>query len=112
VTVESRRPAERDRVRPEGRRRPGARRGSAGEKIARLATGYVEEATGKEPESVVLLEQRDDGGWTVGIEVVETRRIPDSTDILAVYEAQLDEEGELVGYRRVTRYSRCQVGER
>jgi len=112
VTVDSRPHAERDRERPERRRRPEARRVPAGEKIARLATGYVEEMTGKEPEGVVLLERRDDGGWTVGVEVVETRRIPDSTDILAVYEAQLDEEGELVAYRRVTRYSRCQVGER
>jgi Gas vesicle synthesis protein GvpO len=118
VTVESRRPAERERerererVQPEERARAGARREPAGENVARLATGYVEEMTGKEPEGVVLLERRDEGGWTVGVEVVETRRIPDSTDILAVYEAQLDEEGELVAYRRVKRYSRCQVGER
>ena len=54
----------------------------------------------------------DDGGWLVDVEVVETRRVPDSTDILAVYEAELDAEGELVGYRRVKRYSRCQMGER
>ena len=88
------------------------RRGPESEKLARLAAGYVEEMTGKELEAIILLERRDDGGWTVGVEVVETRRIPDSTDILAVYEAQVDEEGELVAYRRVKRYSRCQVGER
>jgi hypothetical protein len=67
--------------------------------------------TGKEPEGITSLEQTDDGGWVVGVEVVEIRRIPDSTDILAVYEAELDAEGELLAYKRVKRYSRCQVGE-
>jgi hypothetical protein len=84
----------------------------AAEVIARLAADYVAEMTGKEPEGITSLEQSDDGGWQVGVEVVETRRIPDSTDILAIYQADLDPDGELVAYRRVQRYSRCQVGER
>jgi hypothetical protein len=79
--------------------------------IARQAADYVAEMTGKEPEGIVSLEQTDEGRWKVGVEVVETRRIPDSTDILAVYEAELDAEGELVAYRRVKRYSRCQLKE-
>ncbi|MGH3379312.1 MAG: gas vesicle protein GvpO [Actinoallomurus sp.] len=110
MTVDSRRP-ERDRAGSRRTDRSRERRALVGEEIARLAVGHVEKMTGHEPEGVVLLERRDDGGWTVGVEVVETRRIPDSTDILAVYEAQLDEEGELVAYRRVKRYSRCQVGD-
>ena len=76
-----------------------------------MAADYVAEMTGKEPEEVVSLEQTGDDRWKVGVEVVETRRIPDSTDILAVYEAELDAEGELVAYRRVKRYSRCQLKE-
>jgi hypothetical protein len=79
--------------------------------IARLAADYVAEMTGKEPEGIVSLEQTDDDRWRIGVEVVETRRIPDSTDILAVYEAELDAEGELIAYRRVKRYSRCQLKE-
>jgi len=67
--------------------------------------------TGKDPEGIVSLEQPRDDRWTVGVEVVETRRIPDSTDILAVYEVELDAEGELLAYRRVKRYSRCQLKE-
>jgi Gas vesicle synthesis protein GvpO len=102
------RPEEEERDPRERGRRPSR---SAG-RTARLAADYVAEMTGKEPEGVTSLEQTDDGGWVVGVEVVETRRIPDSTDILAVYEAELDPEGELLAYRRVKRYSRCQVGER
>jgi hypothetical protein len=93
----------RDRARAAGRP-PAAR-------IARRAGDHVAEMTGKEPEGITSLEQTDDGGWVVGVEVVEIRRIPDSTDILAVYEAELDAEGELLAYKRVKRYSRCQVGE-
>jgi hypothetical protein len=79
---------------------------------ARLAAAAVAEMTGKEPEGITSLERTDRGLWQVDVEVVETRRIPDSTDILATYRVELDPEGELVAYRRVQRYSRCQVGER
>jgi hypothetical protein len=47
-------------------------------------------------------------GWVVGVEVVEDRRIPSSTDILAIYQAELDEGGELISYRRIKRYKRGQ----
>ncbi len=105
-----REPVERDRRDTEsGRRR---RRQMTAETTARLATDYVAEMTSKEPEGVVALEQADDGGWMVSIEVVETHRIPASTDILAVYEADMDPEGELIGCRRVKRYARSQVGEK
>jgi hypothetical protein len=101
--------------RPEGepdRGERGRRPPRSAGRTARLAADYVAEMTGKEPEGITSLERTDDGRWVVGVEVVETRRIPDSTDILAVYEAELDPEGELLAYRRVKRYSRCQVGER
>ncbi len=65
----------------------------------------VAELTGREPEGVTSV-QREGDGWVIGVEVVESRRIPDSTDVMAVYEAELDESGELVAYRRVDRYAR------
>jgi hypothetical protein len=101
-----------DLRRGEPERRASHGRAATAERTARLAAGYVEAMTGKEPEGVVSLEQTGDGGWLVDVEVVETHRIPDSTDILAVYETELDADGELIAYRRVKRYSRCQVGEK
>lgn len=50
--------------------------------------------------------ERVEHGWRIGVEVVETRRVPDSADILAIYETELDGSGGLVSYRRVRRYSR------
>ncbi|MCW2863207.1 MAG: hypothetical protein JWP48_4915 [Actinoallomurus sp.] len=102
----TRRPEEEPERRERGRPPRSANR------IARLAAGYVAEMTGKEPEGIISLARTDGGRWMVGVEVVETHRIPDSTDILAVYEAELDPEGELLAYRRVKRYSRCQVREK
>jgi hypothetical protein len=55
--------------------------------------------TGREPESVLGV-TRVDGGWELTVEVVELERIPPSTNITATYEAELDEEGNLVSYRR------------
>lgn len=84
---------------------------TAREAVARAAH-HVQDLTGGEPEGVTSLERTGDG-WRVDIEVVESRRIPDSTDILAVYRVEVDEEGELVSYRRAGRYyrGRAQEGE-
>ena len=49
--------------------------------------------------------------WIVMVELVELRRIPDSTDVLGVYAVALDEKGELREYRRTNRYYRSQVEE-
>ncbi|NYI84981.1 hypothetical protein HNR68_003611 [Saccharopolyspora hordei] len=63
------------------------------------------ELTGRQIEGVTSIE-RGDEGWLVGVEVVESRRVPDTADILAVYQAELDHDGDLLSYRRVDRYAR------
>ena len=70
----------------------------------------VTELTGKAAESVTGVKRSRDG-WLVTVEVVEDHRIPSSTDILATYEAELDDDGELLSYRRVRRYSRGRGGD-
>jgi len=74
-------------------------------RAAGKAARAVYELTGREPESIVSVEHGEDG-WRVGVEVVEAHRIPDSADILAVYEAQVDGAGHLLAYRRTSRYPR------
>jgi len=80
-------------------------------KVARAAAAQLTELTGRRPEVVVGVERNDDG-WQVELEVVESRRIPDSTDILATYRVQTDENGEMLGYYRAQRYVRGKGGER
>lgn len=81
----------------------GGRLGAA--QVAQAGLRQVTELIGKPAEGVTGVEPGDDG-WIVGIEVVEDRRVPSSADILAIYEAELDEGGDLVSYRRLRRYPR------
>lgn len=61
--------------------------------------------TGKDPLGITSIQPTDDG-WLVGVEVVEDHRIPASTDLLGLYEVELDMTGSLLGYRRTRRYQR------
>jgi gas vesicle protein GvpO len=83
--------------------RRGGQLGAA--QIAQAGLRQITELTGKAVEGVTGVEPGD-GGWIVGVEVVEDRRVPSSADILATYEAELDEDGDLVSYRRLRRYPR------
>jgi hypothetical protein len=75
---------------------------------AQRAVQLIAALTGYDEGSVISIE-RDDAGWQVGVEVVETHRVPDSADILASYQVQLEAHGELVSYRRTRRYARGQL---
>ncbi|WP_308190409.1 gas vesicle protein GvpO [Pseudonocardia sp. TRM90224] len=86
-------------------RRPRRRRMRSAAEAARTAAAEVAALTGRDPESVISVEPCDEG-WLVGVEVVETHRIPDSADILATYEVRLEPDGELMSYRRNARYPR------
>ena len=74
-------------------------------KIASEAKSELVALTGKDAEGVTGLERTEDG-WLVRVEVVELRRIPDTTDVLALYEVQTDAHGVLESYQRVRRYVR------
>ena len=77
--------------------------------LARTARGQLAELTGRPPESVLGL-HKDDDGWKVTVELVELRRVPNSTDLLGSYVVTLDDDGDLIGYERVRRYQRGQAG--
>ena len=82
-----------------GRPRPSA------SMVARSAVSQLVEMTGQEVEGITGLERTDDG-WKVEVEVLELRRVPNTTDVLATYEVLVDDDGDLQGYRRLDRYSR------
>jgi hypothetical protein len=95
--------------RPRAKREPP--RGAEGDEIAELATHAREllrSVRGVEAESVSGI-GRTPNGWKVMLEVVELRRIPESTDVLASYEVELDGDGRYLGFSRGRRYSRSQA---
>ena len=79
-----------------------------GSKAVALAREYLNELTGQQPEAVTGLDS-EDGQWKVTLDIVELERVPHSTDVMASYEIQIDDAGELIAYRRLGRFYRNQV---
>jgi hypothetical protein len=77
---------------------------------AEIAREYITDMSGHEPVAMTSVESTDDENWVVEFEIVEDRRIPSSSDILALYEVEVDPDGELVAFRRIRRYARGQTG--
>jgi Gas vesicle synthesis protein GvpO len=86
------------------RSRPRARLSAP--QVAERARRELAAITGFEPEGATALQRGDDGTWRIAVELLELARIPETDDMLGSYEAQLDESGELLRYRRVRRYAR------
>jgi hypothetical protein len=78
--------------------------------VAVSAARELAELIGHTPEGIVAVEKREDG-WLVQVEVVEARRIPATTDILAVYEVEVGTDGAVTGYARRDRYVRGRTQE-
>jgi hypothetical protein len=67
--------------------------------IVKRARVELNVLTGLDISSTIRAEKGGDG-WLVALEVVEKHSIPDGMDILAVYETRLDEEGNMLDFRR------------
>jgi hypothetical protein len=76
--------------------------------IVSEARRLLHDLHGKDAESVSSVSQTA-GAWTVGLEVLEVKRIPDSTDVLATYEVELDGDGGVRRFERVRRYHRSEA---
>ena len=90
-----------DRRSPRRRRLPAVQ-------VVRRGVAQLVEITGRESDTVSGIEPTEDG-WILQVELVELERIPASTSVLASYEAELDDQGDLLEYRRVRRYFRNQA---
>ena len=88
------------------RAEPGKR--MKGPQVAAAAAQQFAELSSRTVEGVTGLHRTDDG-WVVELDVLELRRVPETTDVLATYEVTVDSSGELEGYRRAHRYVRGQA---
>jgi gas vesicle protein GvpO len=104
---EHRRDADRSQDQRASQQAEGANPGDV-ETTVQRARAQLEALLDRKPESVSALERTDDG-WLVTLEVVEVSRIPESTDVLASYELELDDDRNLRRYARVRRYNRSQA---
>ena len=83
---------------------------SEAKEIVAEAKRELEELLGAEVENVSGF-HRSDGRWTVTLEVVKLRRVPETTDVLSSYEVEFDDDRNLVGISETGRYLRSQVQE-
>jgi len=81
-----------------------------GPEIAQRAKEQLAQLTGHTPDTISAL-RKDEEGWHVNVDMVEMKYVPDTGDVLAVYEALLDDKGNLISYQRTRRYHRGQVTE-
>jgi hypothetical protein len=91
---------------PNGENDGGAR--LPADKIVMRARKVIDDLGGMDVDRVTAVEEEDDG-WRVNVEVVETRRIPDTSDILARYQVRLTHGGQFRGYRQIGRRRRDQL---
>jgi hypothetical protein len=73
--------------------------------LTRSARETIEDLTGYKAEAVTGM-QWDGENWLVTVDVLELERVPNTTDVIASYVVQLDDQGGLLGYKRDRRYQR------
>lgn len=84
------------------------RRRVSPDEIVERARKVLDELGGMDVDRVTGVEA-DDEGWRITVEVVETRRIPDTADIIAKYEVLLSRGGRFRSYRLLGRRRRDQL---
>lgn len=63
----------------------------AQEDYARVSKTQVDGVTGL---------SKTEEGWVVSLEALERKAIPDTMDVLGLYEVRVDNEGNLLGFER------------
>ena len=76
--------------------------------VALKAKEHLTTLTGLDALTVSSLEKVE-SGWSVTVEMLELRKIPDSHDVLGSYVCVVDDEGNLLSYKRSLRYRRSDV---
>jgi len=61
--------------------------------------------------STTLGAAKDEKGWRISLELVEKHSIPDQMDILAIYDVRLDDDGNLLEFKRGRLRKRIDTGE-
>jgi Gas vesicle synthesis protein GvpO len=90
-----------------------SRNGSAGTRVsatvaARKTKEQLQELLGTSAEQVTAV-NRSEKGWVVTVEMLELRRIPETMDVLGVYEVELSRRGQVVAWHRTGRHHRSEV---
>jgi hypothetical protein len=92
----------------DGSRRP--RKRLPGLQVFERAKEQLAVITGRSPDSVSAFAPSEDG-WELTIEMVDIEKIPPTTSVMASYGVEVDDEGNILEYQLVDRYTRGQSRE-
>ena len=67
--------------------------------VVERAKGEILSVMNLEMNNVISCERTEEG-WRLAAELVERRSLPDTQDILGIYEVLLDDTGAMTGYDR------------
>jgi hypothetical protein len=65
----------------------------------------------KLPVNAVIGLSKTEEGWVVSLEALERKAIPDTMDVIGLYEVRLDDEGNLLGFERKKLRKRAETKE-
>ena len=68
--------------------------------LVKRAREGLSKLTGLELASTLGIAKDEKKGWRVSVEMIEKHSIPDGMDILALYEALLDDNGNVLEFNR------------
>lgn len=77
--------------------------------IQKKALPEIKEALKKEPESISSVEKTKEG-WIVQCEVLEKKSVPETFDLLKVFEFKLDNNAKITGFKQMHKIRRGDLG--
>lgn len=80
-------------------------------KVAEFAKKEIVALTGLPVDTISSITRKEDN-WVVTVDLLELRMVPNTQDVLATYEVEMNDSGanEMLSYRRIGRYRRDQLG--
>ena len=78
--------------------------------IQEKAVPQIRTLLNKEPEGISSIEKTNEG-WKVQCEMLEKKSIPETYDLLKVYEFLLDKEAKVTSFKQLKKIRRGDIGD-
>ncbi len=76
--------------------------------VQKRTVPHITELLGKTPESISSIEKNNEG-WSIVCNVLEKKSIPETYDLLKVFEFMVDKEGRIIRFKQLRKIRRGDV---
>lgn len=77
--------------------------------IQKKALPEIKNLLKKEPEAISSIEKTKDG-WVIQCDVLEKKSIPETYDLLKIFEVKLNNYGKITGFKQIKKIRRGDLG--